>query len=428
MEKTRTTLLEYGNRREYLIKNLPTKIKRCIYGYKENKDYVELLPEQKEVLLDYYMFLINESGKITSEITYKNLMAIVSIFAKFIKKPFNEVIKEDLQQFFFNMQIKGYKESTMNEYKIKLKTFYRFLYGTKEYPDVVSWIQLKKITPDKKTEESLLSREDIKKLLEVSDNPRDRALISVLYETAARRGEIYSVKIKHVIPDKYGMKIKLPKSKTMIRTIRLIDSVPYLQEWLNNHPYRNDVESFLFVSLYNHKGRKLGETSLHRILEKLQKRAKLLKKVYPHIFRHSRLNELAKMGFNERDLQLYAGWSENSQMTKVYLHYDEKHLDDKILQKAGKLTKEESKKEHIKDEILKPRDCPRCKTVNSATSRYCNSCGMVLDLKDYMKDHETIKKETEERLNVYADIMGNPEKKAKFEEFKKMFFGKNKEL
>ena len=32
-----------------------------------------------------------------------------------------------------------------------------------------------------------------------------------------------------------------------------------------------------------------------------------------------------------------------------------------------------------KDPVLKPLQCPRCKTLNPATNRFCNSCGFVLD-------------------------------------------------
>jgi hypothetical protein len=37
--------------------------------------------------------------------------------------------------------------------------------------------------------------------------------------------------------------------KTGLRTLPLIDSIPYLKEWILNHPYRNIQDSWLFVSL-----------------------------------------------------------------------------------------------------------------------------------------------------------------------------------
>ena len=33
------------------------------------------------------------------------------------------------------------------------------------------------------------------------------------------------------------------------------------------------------------------------------------------------------------------------------------------------------------DELLKPRDCPRCKETNPVTARFCYKCGMALDPK-----------------------------------------------
>jgi integrase len=39
--------------------------------------------------------------------------------------------------------------------------------------------------------------------------------------------------------------------KTKPRTIPLIDSIPYVKEWIENHPTGNNANSWLFVSLGN---------------------------------------------------------------------------------------------------------------------------------------------------------------------------------
>ncbi|MBM3200204.1 hypothetical protein FJZ53_04660 [Candidatus Woesearchaeota archaeon] len=52
-----------------------------------------------------------------------------------------------------------------------------------------------------KLPEEILTIEEIKRIIESTTNYRDRALIFTLYETAARAGEILSLKIKHVTFD-----------------------------------------------------------------------------------------------------------------------------------------------------------------------------------------------------------------------------------
>ena len=65
----------------------------------------------------------------------------------------------------------------------------------------------------KKLPEELLTRTEIKKMVEASDHPRDKAMISLLYEGGLRIGELASLKIKNVVFDDYGAVIKV-KGKT----------------------------------------------------------------------------------------------------------------------------------------------------------------------------------------------------------------------
>jgi len=72
-------------------------------------------------------------------------------------------------------------------------------------------------------------------MIEACDNPRDRALVHVLYESGARSGELLNMKIGDVEFDQYGAVIRVC-GKTGPRRLRLIESVPDLQLWLSMHP------------------------------------------------------------------------------------------------------------------------------------------------------------------------------------------------
>jgi hypothetical protein len=112
------------------------------------------------------------------------------------------------------------------------------------------------------------------------------------------------------------------------------------------------------------------------------KRAKITKPHNPHWFRHSGLDWLAQNNFNERDLKIRAGWTMNSKMHLVYLHYGEEEVDRKYCKIKGK--DKLSKNQAIEHEQLKPIKCPRCLNENNPDSRYCN-CGQVLDRKEALK-------------------------------------------
>jgi hypothetical protein len=112
------------------------------------------------------------------------------------------------------------------------------------------------------------------------------------------------------------------------RHIPLIQSIPYIKEWLSNHPSRNNPKSPLFVSLDNHSmGRKeLTRNGLYEIYrnykhilfpnllkdptvsnEDKEKIRNLLAKPFnPYIRRHSDLTEKStKLKSNTLNQQLY---------------------------------------------------------------------------------------------------------------------------
>lgn len=83
-------------------------------------------------------------------------------------------------------------------------------------------------------------------------NKRDRCYHTVARDLSARPHEILSLKIKDIIfktVDKYQYAEVLVNGKTGTRRIPLIQSIPYVKDWLSNHPSRNNPKSPLFVGL-----------------------------------------------------------------------------------------------------------------------------------------------------------------------------------
>ena len=120
---------------------------------------------------------------------------------------------------------------------------------TDDYPEEVKWIKttMKKGRGSLMPEE-LLTEQEVKKLIESAEHPRDKAFVSMLYESGCRIGELASVQLKHVSFDKYGATIVVD-GKTGRRRVRVIGATSYLAVWLNNHPLRDDPEAPLWISI-----------------------------------------------------------------------------------------------------------------------------------------------------------------------------------
>jgi site-specific recombinase XerC len=67
-------------------------------------------------------------------------------------------------------------------------------------------------------------------------------LFMLLWDSAARIGEIMKLKVGDVLFDQYGGVIFV-NGKTGKRRIRLTASVPDLQQWLNIHPLKDNPDA-----------------------------------------------------------------------------------------------------------------------------------------------------------------------------------------
>jgi len=76
---------------------------------------------------------------------------------------------------------------------------------------------------------------------------------------SARPHEILNLKVKDIVfkITEDGIQYaeaRITQGKTGPRSVPLIDSIPYLKEWLEEHPNGNNNDSYIFISLGNNHG------------------------------------------------------------------------------------------------------------------------------------------------------------------------------
>jgi integrase len=243
-----------------------------------------------------------------------------------------------------------------------------------------------KLPNNKSISKKILDQGDIEKLLDVCLTNRDRALISFMYESGARKGEFLSIRLDNVVFDEMGAVVTIPEGKTGPRRIRVVFASSYLRQWIDTHPLKNDKEAFLFCSL-DHPYGVLSFTGLRTQLDVLAERAGIGKKIYPHLFRHSRATHLAQH-LTEQQLKVYLGWTAGSDMAATYVHLSGKDIDNAILKMNG------IEIDDTHTDGLKVGRCPRCKELNPETSQYCGKCGLPLT--------EVITKEIDEDKTIMS--------------------------
>ena len=179
--------------------------------------------------------------------------------------------KKDIELYF--SEKKGSKYS-IEIYKIYIKKFMKWLYGGDDFPECVKGITYARNAYKFKKPEDMLTENEIKKLIDVCDNLRDRAIVSLLWDSAIRVGELCSLNVGNVTNDGEHLSITV-SGKTGQRIIGLISSAPLINELLNQHMHKNKLDAPLFIS---HNGKNYGGR-LTKILLKIHftKYSKILK-------------------------------------------------------------------------------------------------------------------------------------------------------
>ena len=222
-----------------------------------------------------------------------------------------------------------------------------------------------------------------------------------------------SIKAKtYQLREKYGEGEIPHQSKTGYGPILLTCSFPYVRDWLNEHPYRNEPDSRLICNLMSGAPvkpealwtmmkclkariiRLLGNGGITDVTER-QKLDHLLKtkKWNPYCIRHSAITSDSDY-LPDYALKKKARWSMNSKQPSRYIKSrmgDE--LRQKILVHSGII---------VEDEIKKRRStltCPRCDDINAIDNKVCSECAYPLSPATY----EEIKSAEDTKLKALEE-------------------------
>jgi integrase len=367
--------------------------------------------ERKEVA-DNYKFIVKSyvEAQMTAGLALNSIRGRVCILFLAIKwlgdRPLDAFKEEStFNSYVAYLKLSEQKESTINTTKILIKGFllWHFRDNAPAYLKSITYKKSKR----ELVENSLIKPSEVKLMIEKAVFSRDKALISTLYESGVRINELLNIHIKDVEFQEQETIIKIRTSKTKKREIPVFDSTQYLIKWINEHPFKNDPEAYLFMCMAsNYYGHRLYDSTVGHKLKIFAKQAGINKHIYCHLFRHSRISWWAKAEkLNERDLRILCGWSERSDMPNTYIHYNIDGVLEKMKNYRGISNTKELELEKEK-QALKPIFCPRCGKENTADSMFCN-CGMALSHKGVIQLDEIRKQEAELQQQILSKSMDN---------------------
>jgi integrase len=213
----------------------------------------------------------------------KSIINLLAMFSKYHNhKSFRKVSNEDIITYLDSLR-KSESQDPMhkwigsyNLYRIYFIRFFKWLY----YPDIE---QDKRPKPSvagnipslKRKEQSiykpsdLWTTEDDALFLKYCPDKRIRCYHTIARDSSCRPNEILKLRIKDVVfksVNNYQYAEVLVNGKTGTRHIPLINSIPYLKDWLDDHPQRGNTNSLLILSRFRKCfGKKMTVTALRNL-------------------------------------------------------------------------------------------------------------------------------------------------------------------
>ena len=225
-------------------------------------------------------------------------------FLEFTKKDPEEVTDDDIKEFLaFKMSDDSLSNSSIALIKASLKFFYTEMLGKN--------MSLIKTPKASKRLPVVLSREEIKNLLDNTKNKKHRLLIELLYSTGLRLSECINLQYSNLdLNDGIGW-VRLGKgAKDRIFIISGLfrkDLLDYMEKTCA------DGKGYIFSV----NGKKMSPRGIEHAIKVSARRAGIDKKVHVHTLRHSFATHLLENGVDIRKIQKLLGHS-NLQTTEIY--------------------------------------------------------------------------------------------------------------
>ncbi|MFZ0655643.1 MAG: hypothetical protein WAM19_03255 [Nitrososphaeraceae archaeon] len=223
---------------------------------------IELVPnlDNARLIFEFHNFMMSNGSSERHQ--NNNLKAIIS-YANYLGQgvTLNSIKTSQEILSYLDTKIKTKEDdpdqkwiTTWNDYLHRIKHFLRWLHNNNSSSSRASSPMENWETPgflkikEKRTkrispylESELWEKEDLLNIMKYENYKRNKAVLSLLWDLDARPHEITLLKIKHIrLKEKYGEGEIPHEAKAGTGPILLTCSFPYVRDWLNEHPFKNE--------------------------------------------------------------------------------------------------------------------------------------------------------------------------------------------
>lgn len=237
--------------------------------------------------------------------TAKTYIQLFEVFINHYKNVALRNINEDMiQKYLQNLVHQKKSSSYINQMINSIKFYYEVVL---EMPN-----RFYSIDRPQKTEKlpKVISLEEVQLIINNTNNIKHRCIISLLYSAGLRRSELLNLKLEDI--DSKRMIVNVINSKggkdrlTILSPTLLTDLRAYYKKW--------EPKTYLFEGI---SGKQYSGSSVSRIIDKARLKSGILKKVTPHMLRHSFATHLLENGTDLRYIQVLLGHN-STRTTEIY--------------------------------------------------------------------------------------------------------------
>jgi integrase/recombinase XerD len=250
-----------------------------------------------------------------SESTIKTYCDALSVFFRyFANKDILDIDNQDLIEFNQNYIIKyAYSEAYQNQFVNAVKLFYNKIHHKKLDIDAIERPRREKRLPH------VLSKEEVKMIIESLNNIKHRAMLSMIYACGLRRSELLHIKLTDIDSKRGVVVIRQSKGKKD----RIVPIGEKLLELLRTYYKTSHPKTYLFEGQV--PGETYSERSLQLVLKAAVDKVNIKKPVTLHWLRHSYATHLLESGTDLRYIQELLGHN-SSRTTEIYTHVSTRNL------------------------------------------------------------------------------------------------------
>ncbi|WP_316787008.1 site-specific tyrosine recombinase/integron integrase [Pedobacter frigiditerrae] len=272
----------------------------------------DLSLDKVDALLNFEQWLLAKRYSSNTIKTY--LDAIKSFFKFYDNKALDKIDNADVIVYHNEFILKNKLSSSyQNQIINAIKLYFSIIKETVIVIEKIHRPKRENLLPN------VLSKEEIKEILNAHGNIKHKTMLSLIYSCGLRRSELLNLKLNDIDSNRNIVIIRQSKNKKD----RIVPLSPKILTMLRDYYISYKPKIWLFEG--QNIGEMYSEKSLQSILKQALVKVKITKPVTLHWLRHSYATHLLESGTDLRYIQELLGHN-SSKTTEIYTHVSTKSL------------------------------------------------------------------------------------------------------